>query len=297
MSTPRVSFSELPQDTWHHFLRARDVAQIFGSTADVNGPVLEIGCGDGFVTSLLRQRFNPVFTMDPAPRAKITGGCVAVAERLPFADNSFGCLFSSNVLEHVPGLDSALSEMRRVLRDDGIMIHTIPTVTWKILQMGLYPAYLAQAVLAKFGLGSGPSDPDEKCLSQAHCMNDNALVHKKQPQNSAQMQPSRSCPVCDKLSKLKKFIPPVHGAALGNLEELLRFRSRYWVSQFENAGFSVYRQEPLFLHSAYRLLSFRGLALRELVSRMGAAAVTAFWCRKNPQVTVTALTGKADANG
>jgi SAM-dependent methyltransferase len=48
--------------------------------------------------------------------------------RLTFADSSFDLVLTSETLEHVPDLDSALSEIRRVLVPGGRHIFTIPMI-------------------------------------------------------------------------------------------------------------------------------------------------------------------------
>lgn len=49
-----------------------------------------------------------------------------------FADRSFDFVFSSNVLEHIPCYDACLVECKRVLKDDGLMIHVMPSRDWKV---------------------------------------------------------------------------------------------------------------------------------------------------------------------
>lgn len=51
---------------------------------------------------------------------------------LPFSDNKFDILFALDVLEHVPDPLSALYELKRVLKEDGILIISVP-VESKIL--------------------------------------------------------------------------------------------------------------------------------------------------------------------
>lgn len=46
--------------------------------------------------------------------------------RLTFPDESFDIIVSSDVLEHVPDLDAAFSETRRVLRPAGAHVFTVP---------------------------------------------------------------------------------------------------------------------------------------------------------------------------
>lgn len=45
---------------------------------------------------------------------------------LSYQDNQFDVVLTSDVLEHVPDYHHALSEIKRVLKDDGIFIFTVP---------------------------------------------------------------------------------------------------------------------------------------------------------------------------
>lgn len=49
------------------------------------------------------------------------------ATNLPFRDSSFGCIITSEVLEHVPDDVRALSELSRVLRPGGTLAATVPS--------------------------------------------------------------------------------------------------------------------------------------------------------------------------
>ena len=134
----RVETSGLPTNNWHHFLRLRDLRQILTEVPlDGVKRVLEIGAGDGVQTASLREIFPEVVPMDIAPSRVIDGLVVADVSNLPFGDDYFDLVFSSNVLEHVESLDDSLNEMKRVLVSDGMMIHSMPTATWKFLQIVL----------------------------------------------------------------------------------------------------------------------------------------------------------------
>ena len=49
---------------------------------------------------------------------------------LPFENETFDIIYSSNVLTHVQDLKILLEDMKRVLKKDGIMIHGCATSTW-----------------------------------------------------------------------------------------------------------------------------------------------------------------------
>ena len=101
-------------------------------------PVLDVGCGDGRLTRMLFRlplEAGIDVNLDEVTRARRSGVykqalCVSAAT-LPFEDRSFASVFSNCVLEHVDGIDRALSEIHRVLRPGGTLLSTVPTPRWE----------------------------------------------------------------------------------------------------------------------------------------------------------------------
>ena len=58
---------------------------------------------------------------------KFVGGLRGDATRLPFADNTFDCVVTSEVLEHIQADTSAIAELFRVLKPGGMLGATVPT--------------------------------------------------------------------------------------------------------------------------------------------------------------------------
>jgi glycosyltransferase involved in cell wall biosynthesis len=101
--------------------------------------ILDAGCG----SSVIVQSLNNVIAMD------INFGKIRFLRRhaipvaqgsafaLPFKDQSFDCLISSEVIEHVPLDDALFTEMRRVLKPGATLIIGTPdyaTIGWRTIE-------------------------------------------------------------------------------------------------------------------------------------------------------------------
>lgn len=113
-------------------------------------PVLDLGCGDGLVSSFVLPQIE--FGLDPDPRAIMQAGergiykrFVAMpAEEANIDDESIGTVLSNSVLEHLPRLDDALKTVERILRPGGKLVFTAPTdvfSTWLALPFMSYAAW------------------------------------------------------------------------------------------------------------------------------------------------------------
>ena len=104
-----------------------------------NGTVLDYGCGRGQVVEALRGHGVECYgtdlyyasgedRLDAQPL--IDRGWIKpfkLGEPLPFEDDSFDLILSNMVLEHVADIRFVASELDRVLRPDGVMLHHFPT--------------------------------------------------------------------------------------------------------------------------------------------------------------------------
>jgi ubiquinone/menaquinone biosynthesis C-methylase UbiE len=94
---------------------------------------LEVGCGTGIFTELVLDTCSPaaVSAVDPSeaqiahargePAARRVDFRVADAQSLPFADSAFDVVAAALVINFIPDRPRALSEMRRVAREGGIV--------------------------------------------------------------------------------------------------------------------------------------------------------------------------------
>ncbi len=98
------------------------VSRIYGEV------ILDVGCGGGMIAvSIVRELRSVVVGVDPsksqmrrvtrrAKRDRDLRGVQAVAENLPFADNSFSAVVSSCSLKHWPDPSQGVAECLRVVR-------------------------------------------------------------------------------------------------------------------------------------------------------------------------------------
>ncbi|MBN2612988.1 MAG: class I SAM-dependent methyltransferase [Bacteroidales bacterium] len=82
------------------------------------GTILDVGCGKGYMLSLLHKKGFRVTGTDvfDKPAGFSFDYVKSNAEKLPFGDNSFDIVVSTHTLEHVIDVKSAVNEMKRVAR-------------------------------------------------------------------------------------------------------------------------------------------------------------------------------------
>ena len=127
--------------------RAAEIAALQEMVDLCERPILDVGCGDGIVTSLALPLVDVGLdpderTLERAARLHVYEQfeCVPI-EEISRADESFNTVISNSVLEHLPRLDDALASMARVLRPGGRLIFTAPTEefsTWLALPTARY---------------------------------------------------------------------------------------------------------------------------------------------------------------
>lgn len=100
---------------------------------ELPGPVLDLGCGDGHFASVTYQGKLAVGldpSIEPMKEAKRRRAyrllIQADGTRIPFSSESFSSALSNSVLEHIPHLDSVLTELARVLKPNAPFIFTVP---------------------------------------------------------------------------------------------------------------------------------------------------------------------------
>lgn len=104
--------------------------------------LLDAGCGTGWFSQKAVERGAITYSMDLGDKllAQVKKKCQSNLIKgsvlsIPFEDNFFDVVISSEVIEHTPDPLKAISEFRRVLKPGGILVVTTPNRRWKFSLM------------------------------------------------------------------------------------------------------------------------------------------------------------------
>jgi SAM-dependent methyltransferase len=256
-----TEFGRMGDDSlrWLDRVRAVELDSILAIAHGLEGRVLEIGGGTGSQAAALQRRGVDITSIEMAAsnyrHARVFPLIEYDGVHIPFQDETFDTLFSSNVLEHVPHLDTFQMEMMRVLKPKGRAIHVMPSPAWRLWSNVTHYVSLLQKLESAPVSGepsAGISEPSQGAVSRL-------------------------------VSQLKRAaIPARHGERGNVLTEVFYFRPVWWRKRFEEAGWIVEEVSsvPLF-YTGYMVLRDRlDFSLRrKLAAHLGAAS-TCFILRK-----------------
>lgn len=114
-----VSLDDLLRPDVDYARPPRGGRDFFDLLGDLRGRrILDVGCGLGTYRAPLEARGAIWVGLDlTGPTAQVIGD----ANRLPFRDGAFDGIMCSAVLEHLPEPDLMMVELRRVLREGGLL--------------------------------------------------------------------------------------------------------------------------------------------------------------------------------
>ena len=131
----RGFYSIIPiQRYWH-----RSRHQIAVNWARGSGRILDAGCGSSLIIQSLNHAVGMDFNLGKLRFLRRYGMPLVrgSAFALPFADESFDCVMSQEVIEHLPYDEVIFNEMSRVLKPGGLVILGTPdyaTWVWRTIE-------------------------------------------------------------------------------------------------------------------------------------------------------------------
>jgi len=102
--------------------------------------LLDVGCGNGKHVRGFERAGIDAGGIDKKE-------CDLEKDPLPFPDNTFDVVFCKSVLEHIINYEHAITEMKRVLKPDGLMISMVPQYNYHFFS---YPEHISCPVLPYF---------------------------------------------------------------------------------------------------------------------------------------------------
>lgn len=109
--------------------------QAFQARQPHRGPVLDVGCGDGFWWTV-REDDREIYGIDISAseiaqaRERINAELVDISREAPFRGTKFEEIIGNCSLEHVPDIDGALSNLRKAASANARLLMFVPTPGW-----------------------------------------------------------------------------------------------------------------------------------------------------------------------
>jgi len=215
----------------------------------LRGRLLEIGAGSGWQAKVLSEHEFDVKAIDIADSeyssSRVWPVIVYDGVVIPFPDQSFDIVFSSNVLEHIVDLYGFQKEIQRVLKQDGLAIHVLPTASWRFWTN---IAYYINALKRIFSTVKFTST-NEAAPAAKKFTSDRSLFK-------------------------RILIPSRHGERGNSMSEMYYFSRFHWRRLFRKTGWTIVRSYSAELfYTGYALLNVKlSLRARRFLSRFLGSA-------------------------
>lgn len=207
--------------------------------------LLEIGAGTGRQAKILSSKGFSVKAIDLPNSAYKHLREFEVTEYdgdiLPCSTASIDIIFSSNVLEHIKNIDAFLKETYRVGRKNGIIIHILPTPSWRYWSNATYYPWLLKKLFIHMKNFLGP-----KASLRAH-----TETYKN-------------------TNLFSILYPHRHGEQGNAFSEIYYFSEYWWTKKFTAHNFHIKKVLPndIFYTNASLLGSLIPINIRKYLARL-----------------------------
>jgi ubiquinone/menaquinone biosynthesis C-methylase UbiE len=225
----KEQFKSVQDDAhWEPFIRKFEIDKILeGFGKDHFDKALELGCGSGETSKHLAYYCRKLFALEYNENLlteqsddKVTFIVSDAQDLSQFGDDEMDLIYSSSFIEHLPDPDKCLAECRRVIKHDGLIIHTVPNRTWKIFNLLLYYPFGIKMIFGRL------FSRDKSLWTGG-------------PRASQTGLDSNLRPVNNKLSLRKNLWPKTHGVSASHLAEFIKWGRKQWTGMFERNGLEV----------------------------------------------------------
>jgi SAM-dependent methyltransferase len=185
--------------------------------------MLEIGAGTGQQAKSIENEGYAVVAIDLPSSYYRDDRIYDVVEydgrTIPMPDRAADVVFSSNVLEHVLEIDTFLDETNRVMAEDGVAVHILPSSACRLWSIPAHYVWLTRRLYARMVPRPRPRSVGDQRQGLPHT-----------PQSAREW--------------LGTLFPLRHGERGVTLTEPYYYSRYWWRRKFRQHGFDVVRVEP-----------------------------------------------------
>ncbi|HET9010012.1 MAG TPA: class I SAM-dependent methyltransferase [Nitrosarchaeum sp.] len=230
------------ENEWIEFIRNQELSSIKKHLTDSNiKKILEIGGNNGYLARLFTDWGFDVTSIDINPSSTYFDVRKMDATNLEFQANSFDLVFSSHVIAHIRDKNLLFKEINRVLKDEGLIIHVVPSNWWSLITNFWHYVLLPKLIYNKI-------KPNSKKNLKNN--DNNGASHKK--------------------SRLKNllFLHPL-GTEKSFIVEIFKFSKKNWAKMFVSYGYVINNESngPL-VYSGYNIFKNHGHKIRNYFARV-----------------------------
>lgn len=227
------------ENAWIEFIRNQELSSIRKNLSDPKiKKILEIGGKDGHLARILTSWGFDVISIDINPSLTYFDVKRMNATKLEFKPETFDLVFSSHVIAHIKDKNILFKEINRVLKEDGLVIHIVPSNWWSVITNFWHYVLLPKILYNKI-----KSKP--KLKENLKNENKDESNHKK--------------------NRLKNmlFLHPL-GTEKSFIIEIFKFSKKYWAKMFASYGYVTYSESngPL-VYSGYSIFKNHGYKIRK----------------------------------
>ena len=224
--------------------------------------ILEIGGKNGYQAKYISDMGYDITSIDIKPMEPLYFPVKKVqGSKLEFLDKSFDLIYTSHVLTQIEDLELSFKEMRRVLKNDGIVIHIVPTTWWSFLT-NLYYYFLLPKIILK--------SRRKKKLSE-----------KLDEYNNSFLDNNEKLLDISKKQKIKILFSHPLGVNPSFLHELYYFSKSFWKKLFQKNGFAVISIKSTdYLYSGYGVFKMKLYNSRKFLAKRNITGTYCFVLKK-----------------
>jgi SAM-dependent methyltransferase len=220
--------------------------------------ILEIGGGTGFQAKLLSEHGYDVASIDIPQSNYAEERVFPVLDydgaSVPFPDDSFDVVFSSNLLEHVRDRRRLYAEIGRVLKPGGFCLHAMPSGVWSFWTIVSH--YLSTGQRLIQGRTATPRAPtDHSGANPAEGAAPSLRTRITGVKRAARTAIGRMLGLGIRIFQaVRALTPPRHGETGNAFTEIATFSRFWWLRHFRRHGYEILSAEPMGLfYTGYML--------------------------------------------